>query len=277
MAQKAGVSSNTVKRRVRNLIRDGIIEQFVLAPSLAMADAEYAVCFVINDEYRFDNEFIDKIAAYPGIVSVGYDNSGSYVVYAEFSEANGLLELRSYLEGLKGVKKVLIHPIPAYRGEKTNFTDAQLDVLRSLYQNPRKSYHAISKDTGLSVKRVRKLVNEIVSSKAISFGLRVNLQSSKNTVSVMSLKWNPKETTPEIVAKWLEEEFTDSFYTVSFSANESLAYAFHIFESLNETLPIVQAISEFRGIKLEGMGVVFIIRTMPGLRGTKLKEMLHVS
>ncbi|MFX1368675.1 MAG: Lrp/AsnC family transcriptional regulator, partial [Promethearchaeota archaeon] len=121
-----GVSANTIKRRISRLLEEGIIERFVVLPSFKMADAEFAVIFVTSQSMRYDNQLMDQIAAYPGILTVGYDDSGSYVVRAEYSGSEGLFKLSSFLRSLQETSNIEVHAIPLSRGKEFHFTPSQL-------------------------------------------------------------------------------------------------------------------------------------------------------
>ena len=143
-----GVSANTVKRRICRLLEVGIIERFVIMPSFKMADAEFAVIFVISQNARYDDQLMEKIAAYPGIVTVGYDDSGSYVVRAEYSGSEGLFKLSSFLRSLQETSKIEVHALPTPRGKDYDFTRSQLEIISILKENPRESITGFISDIG---------------------------------------------------------------------------------------------------------------------------------
>ncbi|MFW9920658.1 MAG: winged helix-turn-helix transcriptional regulator [Candidatus Thorarchaeota archaeon] len=275
IAKKIDVTSNTVRRRIEKLEQNGVIEKFVILPSFAMVNAEFAVIFIDSKEYRFDDTIMENIISHPGVLSVGYDNSGSYVIRAEYSGSRGLLEMRSYFESLRGTNKVLIHTIPVNPGSIKEFSEQQLCVIKALRMNPRMSHQGIAKATGLSLKRVRRLLDEIITSNAITLTTEVNLQSSKNTIVVLRMKWDPRKANLDDITNWMESKFSESLYNLSFSAHESVVFAFIILSSLNETIPIVESISVNEALKLESMGAVFTIKRAPGLREMHLDKMLE--
>ena len=268
------VSANTVKRRICRLLDVGIIERFVIMPSFKMADAEFAVIFVISQNTRYDDQLMDKIAAYPGIVTVGYDDSGTYVVRAEYSGSEGLFKLSSFLRSLQETSKIEVHMLPISRGKDFDFTQSQLEVISILKENPRESTLRLVELTGFSLKKVRREMGMIMNSEAISFTLETNLHASKNPVIVMRLVLSQKDATPERVIHQLRSDFSDTFFNASFSASMPIIFSFFVLPSLKDVDGIVKTIRNKPAFNIESMGIVHTSKRGMGLREIKLEDML---
>jgi DNA-binding Lrp family transcriptional regulator len=269
-----GVSANTVKRRISRLLEVGIIERFVTLPSFKMADAEFAVIFVISQNARYDDQLMDKIAAYPGIVTVGYDDSGTYVVRAEYSGSEGLFKLSSFLRSLQETSKIEVHTLPIPRGKDFDFTQPQLRIISILKENPRESILRLAELTRFTLKKVRREMGTIMDSEAISFTLETNLHASKNPVLVMRLILIQKDATPESVIHQLRSKFSDTFYNASFSASMPIIFSFFVLPSLKDVDGIVKTIRNIPAFNIESIGIVHTSKRGLGLREIKLEEML---
>lgn len=240
-----------------------------------MADAEFAVVFVTSQSVRYDDHLMDQIAAYPGILTVGYDDSGSYVVRAEYSGSEGLFKLSSFLRGLQGTSNLEAHAIPLSRGKKFDFTPSQLEILSILRENPRESIFKLAELTGFTPKKVRREMKTILDSEALSFTLEANLHASKNPVLVMRIILDKKDATPEGIIGQLRNEFSDTFYNASFSASMPIIFAFFVLSSLKDMDRIVKAVKDHPAFSIEAMGIVHMSKRGVGLREMKLEEMLQ--
>ncbi|MHA2186836.1 MAG: AsnC family transcriptional regulator, partial [Candidatus Thorarchaeota archaeon] len=252
-----GVSANTVKRRIYRLLDVGIIERFV-----------------ISQNARYDDQLMDKIAAYPGIVTVGYDDSGSYVVRAEYSGSEGLFNLSSFLRSLQETSEIEVHALPTPRGKDHDFTRSQLEIISILKENPRESILRLAELTGLTLKKVRREMRMIMDSEAISFTLETNLHASRNPVIVMRLILSQKDATPESVIRQLRSEFSDTFYNASFSASMPIIFSFFVLPSLKDVDDIVKTVRNIPAFNIESIGTVHTSKRGLGLREGKLEEML---
>jgi hypothetical protein len=86
---------------------------------------------------------------------------------------------------------------------KHTFTKPQLQVIRWLKDNPRMPIKELASNTGLTVKRVRKIIKTFQQTQCIIFSCNYHLSAVKQTGGFIRILIDAAQTTPEDFARWV--------------------------------------------------------------------------
>ena len=140
-------------------------------------------------------------------------------------------EIGRYLRTLTGVEEVELHTIVANwsrfsnwgRGQKMELSRNHLLVLRSLRGNPRIQVKELSAETGLSLRRARKLLREIEESEAFYFIARTD-PIVEGPAFVLKIQLAENEMEPQQLHEWLQDTYPEHFVGLAFSVTEPVSF-----------------------------------------------------
>ncbi|MCK5239585.1 MAG: winged helix-turn-helix transcriptional regulator, partial [Candidatus Thorarchaeota archaeon] len=104
LAERQGVTSNAIRKRIASLEQKGVIREYVVELSRAMVNSELMFALVYTDKTVDDDVFAERVFAHPFVVRVHYDSYGTCVVLAEYSGTEQMNELSTYLRRLDSVE-----------------------------------------------------------------------------------------------------------------------------------------------------------------------------
>ncbi|MFW9907163.1 MAG: winged helix-turn-helix transcriptional regulator [Candidatus Thorarchaeota archaeon] len=245
LARQLNLTANAVKKRVDNLIKSGVIVRFSVELSLAMIDGTQFIAIVTTDGTEKEEEFINLIGSNEYVRDVGALSGTGYVAMGASVGQESLREVGGFLRGQKCVKAVEFHSLmhDALHGQKTEFSNLQLRVLRSLIEDPRASTREISRSTGLTVKRVRKTLNQLLEGRGVNLGLRWNLSIGDSFVFLLRIHWDEKSASYEEVVGFILENFPQQFYGPLLTATEPLVFIVFVVENFREADQISKKVS----------------------------------
>jgi DNA-binding Lrp family transcriptional regulator len=227
------MSATAIKSRVDDLVANGIVTEFTAEFSPAMAGSEYLLVWLKTDTTEDREQFISKIATNRGVRQVVPLYGGDYHVIAEYASS---LELATLAEALKSnphVSFTEIHTLLIQRGKKTNLTNLQLRVLKALLKDARMPITDIARETGLTVRLVRKTLRELKDSEAIRFSLRWRLNVGDRVTFLLKLKWDPKQASRNEIIDMLLKNYQDEVWDILASASDPTLIAIAIVDNLN--------------------------------------------
>jgi DNA-binding Lrp family transcriptional regulator len=247
LADIVNLSANAVKKRVARLLEIGVIERFIAILSLEMINADMVVGLVHTDGSEFQEQFINEISQHDDVIQVSpvaCGMGGLYCVFAIVIGSSGLSELGSFLRGLDSVDQVNLHVIIYPRGRKSEFTPLQLRVIKHLIDEPRMPVVEIAKLSGLTSRRVRKILDELQKEEAISLAILWNLGAEGLTDAFVRIEWDEKKTTHKEISNWLSQEFPLEYWSPFVSAMSPVLFARFVFEKLERIEFISRKIRE---------------------------------
>ena len=162
LSDKFGVSPNEVRKRIANLEEKGVIGGYQVELSRAMMDSEILFTLIYTDKSIDDDTFAEMAFAHPRVIRVHFDSYGTCIVIAEFTQASQMNEISAFFRRLESVTEIEVHTIPRPRGQKNDLTKQQVRILAPLLDNPRMRIADIAKHTGLTARRVRRTLNELI-------------------------------------------------------------------------------------------------------------------
>lgn len=234
LSRNHGISANAVKKRVQKLEESGVIQRYSIRLSLAMLDAQFLFGLLRTDGSQDEEAFVNKIGESPSIVAAAAYSDGHYALLAEYVNTVELMELGSHLRTLEGVEDVELHTLVTARGTKTELTTNHLKVLYYLRDNPRMSIVDLARESGMTARRVRRLVTELVEGESVIFTANLELGEAGSIPFLARVTWNERIADYNAVIEWLMSRYPDSLWEWYISVSEPAIFCLFTAEDLNE-------------------------------------------
>ncbi len=274
LARKHGITPNAVRKRVLKLIDSGVIQEFIVLLSLAQFDGNYLFGIIKTDGTQDDEELTKQLTDNRMIFVVLPLSNGDYIIHAMYVGAEGLSELGRYLRGLDGVENVELHTTVTNRGKKIEYSNTQLKVLNSLYDDPRMSVSDIAKQTSMSARRVRRTIDDLEESESVQWTLLWNPNAGGYITFLARSLYDEREITFEGIDDWCRKSFPeDYFYSHRFALEPSVISVFQV-GIITELEKIYRAIKNVRGVKRVTTYIYFTATVSQPLSNIILYEQL---
>jgi Lrp/AsnC family leucine-responsive transcriptional regulator len=235
LSEIVNLSANAVKKRVAKLLEKGLIERFFVLLSLAMIDADMVFALVHTDGSEFQEKFINKLSQLDETIQVSpvaCGIGGLYCIFALTIGPSGLSDFGSFLRSLDSVDQVNLHVLIYPRGKKSQFTPLQLRVIKHLIDEPRMPVVEIAKLSGLTSRRVRKILDELQKEESISLAIFWDLGAEGLTDAFVRIEWDENKTTNKEINNWLCQEFPLEYWSAFVSAMSPVLFARFAFDKL---------------------------------------------
>jgi len=276
LAQQFNMTANAVKKRVQKLIDTGVIAKFTAELSPAMVDGENCLAIIFTDGGEDSDELVQKIGSHLLIREVGILSGSAYLAMGTHTGSESLRNLGSFLRGIDNVRGVELHSLvkDALHGRKTDLTKLQLRVLQCLVEDPRMPTKEISEITGLTVRRTRSTINQLLDSGAVSLGIRWNLSAGEGFVFLLKINWDDKTGSLEDVLLFISKNFPVAFYGPLISATESIVFAVFVVQQFKDADLISKKIAQAPFVKSCQALFGRPQESFPDIRSTRLAELL---
>ncbi len=249
LADKIGISANAVKQRVSKLLESGFIESWYLSFRPAMINARFAFVEVKTDGSQSEEEMIHTFENHPLIYVVLPLTTGDFILHAEYTDSNSMLEMSSYIRSVEGVTNVMVHPTIAGVGKKMELGSLHLRVLRWLAEDPRASITDLARNTKLTARRVKRLVDELVESDAFDFSFVWNPNAGDSIAFISKLRYDSKETQPDDINRIIQEKYPLEYFYSHVSAIEPIVFSVFLVDHLFDIQKISRQLRKLHGIK----------------------------
>ena len=222
LSKRVGITRSAVKKRLDRLIESGVIHKFVVRLSSSMTNMEYAMAFLEFKSPPSEDDIIRALSSSPSITQVSKAFDGRYCVFGVYYSIDELSELTTLLWSLRDLKDVRLYSkFMVDRGGEMELTGVHMKILRVLMDDARMSIADISKQTGLTSRRVTKALGQMRDSGAVRFTIRVTENvSEKSTEVVTAIAWDAQQKSLDDVVHWLEDEFSENFIAADPLATE---------------------------------------------------------
>ena len=277
LALKLGMTANAVRKRVTKLVEQGVIEEFVVIMKPAMTGAEFLLALVITNGLEDENELISEMGDYHGVIQTGLVASitgRTYLVFAEYIGATGLMNIRKFLCGLESVQDVEMHTLLRQQGTKIELTKLHLRVLRELIEDARMSITDIANNSGLSARRVRRLLSDITESDAFWLAARWNLSAGEDTEFYLRIEIDEQMADREAVDASLRTNFPNEYWLSFHSAIEPTVFAKFVTEHFRESDDIAGSLKSAPFVKSTSVLICYPVHKFERLSQKILKERL---
>ncbi len=275
LANNHQMTANAIKKRVAKLEKSGVIVEYVVELTPAMIGSEVLLAVVSTDGTRDEEDFAALIGDNPFVFDVGPLTGATCLVFADYVSSAELSELGRFLRGLEGVLRVELHSLlrPS-EPERDEFTRLQLRVLSALMEDARMPLVDIAERSGLTSRRVRRTIQELLDSGGVNFTLKWNPEASEGIPFIARIDFDESKVKPDDCQKWLTETFPIPLWEVMISSSEPVIFAY--FVAANQT-HLEQLAREVRNAEFVKSVITFVnkpTRVFSGPRNYRLTEML---
>ncbi len=295
LARQFDISANAIKKRVTKLQATGILKSFSVWLSLSMIDAEMMVAFIHTDGSQDDEVLMNTIGNNPMVHRAAYLSNGDMVVFGEYVGATGLSDLGRFLRSQEGVAEVEIHTLLTEKGGKMSFTPIQLKVLNQLRHDARMSIVDLAKNTGLTARTIRRVLNQLggnksttrafvirdrlppeerASSEPVHFRSFWNLNAAGNISYAVRITYSEDRGNPADLDAWLRKKYPVELWYSYASASDPLLFSTFIVENVGTFEKIHQSLKRGRMVDAMEILAFYPYRHFKGLRQIRLEELL---
>jgi DNA-binding Lrp family transcriptional regulator len=275
LSRRHGISANAIRRRIMNLEESGEISSYVVSLSAAMIGPNQIFGYLTSDGSRDEVEMIDQIGSHPNITAAAAYSTGTYAFVANYDTAQEMYELSSFLRSIKSVINAEIHPIIIHPGQKIELTKLHLRILKFLVEDPRLSVVEIANKSGLTARRVRRLLGELEESGAVQFKALVELGAASSIPFIARIRWNEKSTSYEQIIDWLEKKYPLAVWEHFASATEPTLFTLLSGENLTDANEMTREIRRHRDIESVITSISSFHKFFGSARHQKLHEMIE--
>ncbi len=274
LSRKHGVSANAIRKRVMRLEETGIVDSYAVTLSPAMTSTEHMFGFLRTNGSLDEIKLLTEIAKNRCIIAASSYTDGTYALVGEYSNTNELMEIGTHLRSLKSVSDVEMHTVLQKEGGKMELTSLHLRVLKCLSIDARMSIVEITEKTGLTARRIRKLLQEIQDSGAIRVTANVELGAASDIPFLIRMTYNQSKMTPDNLMDWLWDSYPLPLWQLFMSASEPVAIALFAVDTLTELDQIARHVRSHDFIDTVTVTISTHHKYFEGIRLRKLIEMV---
>ncbi|MFX0045043.1 MAG: winged helix-turn-helix transcriptional regulator [Candidatus Hermodarchaeota archaeon] len=274
LGDRLGLSANAAKKRVEKLVETGFIKGWYLGMKPAMLDAQFAFIEVATDGSQDDEKLVEELGSNDMVFVLLPLTTGDYVLHAEFIGAPGLLELTSFLRQVNGVRDVKVHPTTTSPGKKIELNSLHLRVLSSLAKDPRMSVSDISRNSGLTARRVRRLVDELIDSDAFDFSFIWNPNAGDSMAFIAKIEYDSRHAKSDDIDRRIREDYSLEYFYSHVSAIEPVMFSVFMVDHLFDIEKISRAIKKFPGVATVSTMIYYSATVLTPPTRSRLEEML---
>ena len=242
LSRKYGISANAIRRRILNLEESGVISGYSIALSPAMTESDFIFGFLATDGSQDEVEMVDAIGASENVLAAAAYSDGYYAFVAEYQSPEEQQQLGTYLRGLDGVEKAELHTIVRRWGSKMKLTKTHLRVLEPLLRDPRLPIVDVAQETGLTARRVRRLIHELEEGGALRFSALTELGAATSLPYIVRITWNEQATPHSTITDWLMKEYPLQHWETYVSASEPVIFTLLVADDLTDLVETARSI-----------------------------------
>lgn len=274
LANKLGLTANGVRKRVERLIESGVIIEWSISLQPAMIDSQYAFIEVMTDGTHDSDELFKQFYDKPEIYVILPLTSGDYVLHAFYNGSEGLLNLSSFLRQLNGVKETQIHPTITSIGNKIELSNLQRRVLKFLVKDPRMSISQIAQESGLTSRRVRKIVDQLQESNAFIFDFTWNPNAGDSMAFLARIEYDPKKGTSDDIENRIRADYNLEYFYSHVSAIDTVMFSVFMIQHLFDMEQIANSLKKYPGVKTVKPLIYYSATVATPLTVSHLEELL---
>ncbi len=274
LSRKYGISANAIRRRILNLEETGVISGYSIALSPEMTGTDFLFGLLYTDGSRDEYELVDAIGISKNVLAAAAYTNGVYALVAEYHGPQELQELGSYLRTLDSVENVEIHTFLRKWGGAMKLTKTHLRVLDPLLDDPRMPIVDIAQKTGLTARRVRRLIRELEEGGSLRFSALPELGAATSLPYIARILWNEKTATYSTITDWLQKEYPLKQWETYVSATEPVIYSLHLADDITDLTETVRSIRKNKHVTSTKVLIGGYHKYFSSYRYEKLVEMV---
>jgi DNA-binding Lrp family transcriptional regulator len=232
LSRRYGISANAIRRRVLNLEESGEICGYSLSLSADTLGVNRILGLLTSDGSRDEVEVMDEIGNHAGVIAAASYSNGTYALVGEYRTPDELLELTSHLRTIDSIEKTETHQIIQSRESPFELSRMHLRVLKPLIIEPRLSVVEISNKSGLTARRVRRLLGQLEESGAVKFQALVELGAAASIPFLARVTWDERKTTYREIMDMIRKKYPLAHWETYVSASEPVLYSLIAVEGL---------------------------------------------
>jgi DNA-binding Lrp family transcriptional regulator len=272
LARKLGLTLKTIRTRVLKLVENGVIRRFVALPSPAVLDYELLWAILYTDGKSDGIDLLNRVGTHPN-ACMGYADacSGNVQVHLKYTNTKNLAAIREFLTSQPEVMDVELHTLLLEKQGTSEFTQADLKVLRALQNDARLPITDIAHHTKLSPRRIRKILQKMIGdggskpahelhgssvgdgrtlSAYVNFRIIYGLASSNLNECIIRIEHDDVSDSYYQIAKRLKQAYPWEYWFSLASATAPVSFHFFAFTHLRELSPILRHIRQEPSITL---------------------------
>lgn len=277
-----GISANAIKRRVQKLEESRVIDGYGVFLTPQMMHVEFVFGLVFTDGSQDETELMNLIGNHECAIAAAAYTNGVYALVAEYDTSDRLMHFRTFLKRLESVNEVKLYhyvedtgPIGAISGhEKKELNKLHLRVIRVLVDDPRMPISDLAKDSGLTAKRTRKIVRELVECDKFIFGPLLELGNAGSIPFILRIGFDEKKMNSIEVSDWMKESFPLPSWQSFPCVSEPLVFSLLCVDEINQIDDIVRNVRQQDFTKSAQVMISTHHGYFPGLRSRKLLELI---
>ena len=275
LSRRYGISANAIRRRVLNLEESGEISGYSLFLSPAMIGVNRILGLLTADGSRDEVEVMDEIGSHSGVIASAAYSNGIYALVGEYTTPEELLDLTSFFRKIESIEKTEVHQTIVPLGTHMELSRMHLRVLKPLLHEPRLSVVEVSKKSGLTARRVRRLLNQLEESGAIRFQALLELGAASSIPFLARVTWDEKIANYQEIWDWIAKTYPISHWETFVSATEPVLYSLIAVESLVEVNDVTRALRKYEKIQSVKTLISKFHKFYPSITRQKLVEMIE--
>ena len=244
LSRKYGISANAIRRRILNLEETGVIAGYSIALAPAMTGTDSLFGLLSTDGSRDEVEMVDAIGSSKYVLAAAAYSDGAYALVAEYNGPEELHELGTFLRTLDSVEKAQLHTFIRSWGSEMKLTKTHLRVLDPLLEDPRLPIVDIAQKTGLTARRVRRLIRELEEGGALRFSALPELGAATSLPYIVRILWNEKTATYETIYDWLQKDYALKHWETYVSASEPVIFSLLVADDITDLTETVRSIRQ---------------------------------
>lgn len=280
LAKRVGLSTTGAMNRVVAMEEDGTIMHFGVYPSNAMIDAEHYIVLIHTDASENIEELINSIGALPETIIVGElvtTKGRSYIATGQYVGSARLQEIGGTLRKIPGVKEVELHPIRRIMisdGAKMDLTRHHILVLKALNTDARMPVNKIAEESGLTRRRVRRILQSLAETGAFRFTTRVNFTKERMTELVIKTHYDDYDSSLLAFEDWHQNTERTGLVDVFYSVTEPDAFAWFMVKDIREVDRVSKTLANEPFVVSSTPMILKSMWKFPWLSRLKMEEML---
>ena len=274
LSRKYGISANAIRRRVLNMEESGEIAGYSLVLSPAMTETNYIFGLMESDGTRGEVEMVADLGASPYIIAAASYSCGTYACVGEYHSAEELLVMGGHIRGVRGILSAELHALVSSRGTRIDLSPLHKRILRPLMEDPRMSIVDLAGATGLTARRVRRLLADLEESDAVKFRALVEIGAASSIPFILRITWDERNVGYDEISSWIQSEFVLNHWETYVSSSEPTIFSLLSAENLPEIQSLVDKMRENEFITSVKTLIGGHHDYFRGIRHAKLEELL---
>jgi len=242
LSRRYGISANAIRRRVLNLEESGEIAGYSLILSAEMLGVHRILGILTSDGSRDEVEVMDEIGNHQGVIAAAAYSNGTYALVGEYRSSEELLELTSHLRRIDSIENTEVHQIVQGIGQPFALSRMHLRILKHLIKDPKLSVVEIANRSGLTARRVRRLLTQLEESGAVRFNALLELGAATSIPFLARVTWDERKTDYQEVRDLITQTYPLAHWETYVSASEPVLYSLIAVEGLVEVNEVTSAL-----------------------------------